>query len=396
MTEKQPVIIVGAGPVGLSLAVALYHKRIPFVVYEASPYLSQEARASTFHPPTLEMFAEWGVIDEILRCGYRVDKVQFWERATLEIIAEFDYSHIQADTPYPFRLQCPQSTLIRILKKFLDDRAPGTVIMEHRCVSFMQSDDGVQVLLETPQGRITRDGSFLCAADGSKSVIRKQLGISYDGITYADRFLLVTCDFDVSRLFPMMGPVSYLFDPQEWVILMQLPDVTRVVFQLGDDEDETMVRQEESVRERFHRLVGRSIPLTIYSISIYSVHQRVADTFRVGRVLLLGDAAHINNPMGGMGMNSGIHDAYCLANQLERVWYDGVMDALDRYNDERRSYSLNSVRQRTHQNYEDMTADESAYRLARNQRFRDIAADPVKHRAYLLKSSMLDDRIIQS
>lgn len=393
MAEGKPVIIVGAGPVGLSLAVALHHKGIPFVVYEALAELSTEARASTFHPPTLEMFAEWGVIDEVLRCGHRVDKLQFWERSTLEMIAEFDYSHIQGDTPYPFRLQCPQSALIRILKAYLDVHAPDHVFMNHRCISFTQDECGVAVTLETPQGVIVREGSFLCAADGSKSVIRKQLGIAYEGMTYADRFLLVACDLDVRQIFPMMGSVSYLFDPLEWVILMQLPDVTRVVFQLSDEEDEAEACAEPSVRARVHRLAGRAVPFVIHHVSTYSVHQRVAETFHVGRVLLLGDAAHINNPMGGMGMNSGIHDAHCLAEQLARVWYSSDDAALEVYNAARRAYSLQSVRLRTHQNYEDMAADEGAYRAARNQRFREIAADPTKQRAYLLKSSMLDDRI---
>lgn len=390
---KRPVVIIGAGPVGLSLAMALWHKGIPFEVYEALPELSPEARASTFHPPTLEMFAEWGIVDTMLGKGHRVESLQYWERATREKVAEFDYSILKDYTTYPFRLQCPQSTLTRVLKDYLDQCAPGRIHMSHELIDFEDQGDYVEARFNTPNGVVKAEGAYLCAADGSKSTVRKGLNLSFEGMTYTDGFLLIACDIDFKKIYPEMGSVSYLFDPEEWVIILQLPDLTRVVFQLKDNEDEQAVKQPDVIRKRIAKFTGRDIPFTIFGTSSYSVHQRVADTFRVGKVVLLGDAAHINNPMGGMGMNSGIHDAHCLADKLAGIWQGGDECLLDEYNEERRTYSLNSIRSRTHQNYEDMAANRADQRDARNQRFREIATDPYKQIVYLLQSSMLEDRI---
>ena len=103
--HNRPILIIGAGPVGLSLATALLQRGLSVAVFEADPELNTEIRASTFHPATLEMFAEWGVIDSVLASGHSVDRLQYWERGTRELIAEFDYKLIAGDTPYPFRLQ---------------------------------------------------------------------------------------------------------------------------------------------------------------------------------------------------------------------------------------------------------------------------------------------------
>lgn len=394
--SNLPVLIIGAGPVGLALATALHRKDIPFQLYEALEELSPEARASTLHPPTLEMLAEWGVLDNVLEHGHRVSSLQYWERSTWERIAEFDYSLIAQDTPYPFRLQCPQSTLTRVLKKQLDADAPGCIHMQHRLDSFKDYGTHVEALFDTAQGKVVKQGAYLCAADGSRSTVRRQLNLSFEGITYADGFLLITCDLDFKSLYPDIGSVIYVFDPDEWVIVMQLPHVTRIVFQLKEHEDEQAVQQPDVIHARIRRFIGRDVAFTIFGTSTYRVHQRVADTFRVGNVLLLGDAAHINNPMGGMGMNSGVHDAHYLAERLAKVLRGADVRLLEEYNEARRAYALNSVRQRTHQNYEDMASNEAIYREQRNQRFREIASDPHKQRLYLLQMSMLDERIPQT
>lgn len=396
MSDGQlPVLIIGAGPVGLSLAAALHQHGVPFQVYEAEAELSPEARASTFHPRTLEMFAEWGVLDGVLARGHRVTHLQYWERSPRTLIAEFDYSAIADDTPYPFRLQCPQSIVTRVLKAHLDARVPGAVHMGHRLTGFTDVGTCVEAVLMTPDGEKRVRGAYLCAADGSKSVVRRQLNLSFEGITYADRFLLAATDLDFRALYPDVGSVIYVFDPREWVIVLQLPDVTRLVFQLRDNEDESEACKPEAVRQRIARFLDGEHDYTVYNISSYSVHQRVTDTFRVGRVLLLGDAAHINNPMGGMGMNSGIHDAHNLADKLVRVLAGGDERLLDAYSEERRRYAMNSVQQRTHQHYQDMAAHAAQAREARNQRFRALAADAQQRRAYLLQSSMLEDRIVK-
>jgi 3-(3-hydroxy-phenyl)propionate hydroxylase len=377
----------------LSLVAALTRQRIPALVLEALPELSHEARASTLHPPTLEMFAEWGVLPEVLARGKRIDHLQFWERSSRSLVADFAYDLIAGDTPYPFRFQCPQSVVTRVLWPHIEATGAGKVLFRHAVVSARDAGTHAEAIVETPNGTRTFTAPWLVGADGSKSGVRTGLGLGLEGKTYPDRFLLVATDLDLSKTFPGMGPVSYMFDPDEWVIVMTLPDVVRVVFRLRPEEDEAQVQAPDAVRERMHRFLGARLPFTTKSTSVYSVHQRVAETFRKGRVLLTGDAAHINNPAGGMGMNSGIHDAHHLAEALATVYRGGSEAALDRYAEERRNVAVQGVQAHTDRNYRDLSARDEGACEARNRELRSAAADPALARAYLLRASMLDHRI---
>jgi 3-(3-hydroxy-phenyl)propionate hydroxylase len=339
------------------------------------------------------MFAEWDVIDQVMRRGYIVDRLVFWERSTKEKIAQFDYNMIEDDTPFPFGLQCPQSVLTRTLKQLLDETPLVTIHMNHRFVRFNENDSGITAEFDTPQGRKSIAGAYLCGADGSRSTVRQALGLRFKGMTYADRFLLISTDLDLRPYFPQIGPVNYMYDPDEWIIILHLPDVVRLIFRLRDLEITDDVMAETAVRRRIAAFIGTYPVYNIRNIAVYNVHQRVADTFRCGRVILLGDAAHINNPTGGMGMNSGIHDAYHLAPKLAAVLAGDSDNLLDTYSQERRQVALNSVRRYSDKNYADLSANDAAYRRQRNRLMQDLAADPAQARAYLLRASMLEDRI---
>jgi 3-(3-hydroxy-phenyl)propionate hydroxylase len=361
-------------------------------VFEQLNDLSPEARASTLHPSTLEMLAAWGVVDELLRCGSTVNRMQFWERDTRTLIAEFSYDAIAQDTDFPYRLQCPQSILTRVVKAHLEQHYPCVSIqMGWQLDSFTDHQDHVNATFFTPTGVQNVEGSYLCAADGSKSTIRQQLEIGFEGMTYEDRFLLVAVDADLRDVFASLGPVSYMFDPQEWVIVLHLPEVTRVVFRLRDDDSREAALETDALRLRLQAFLGDDdIPFNIVGASVYAVHQRVAEQFRVGRVLLLGDAAHINNPMGGMGMNSGIHDAWYLSEALGKVLDGHPETHLDRYAEARRDYALRHIREYTHQYYSDMSATDESHRARRDESMREIAADPAQVRQFLLRASMFD------
>ncbi|PJF48277.1 MAG: FAD-dependent oxidoreductase [Chloroflexi bacterium] len=389
------VLIVGAGPVGLSLALALARRGVSVRVFEAQPELSSEARASTFHPPTLEMLDEWGVARAFIERGLRVVVLQYWERASRERVAQFDYAHIAGDTPFPFRLQCPQSLLTRTLLPALLATGCAAVHFSHRVTAFADCGDHVRVIVESPAGARTFCGAYLCAADGAHSTVRRQLALRFDGMTYADRFLLITADYDFGRVFPGIGPVAYLFDPVEWVILMQQREGVRVIFRVSEDEREEDALHPGAIRERLARLLDPwpADDVPVWGASLYSVHRRIAESFRVGRVLLLGDAAHINNPTGGMGMNSGIHDAHKLADKLTQVMRGASESLLTQYAEERRAAALALVQMRSDQNSRDMNARDPAYRAERNRRLRAAAADPAQARAFLLRASMMDERI---
>jgi 3-(3-hydroxy-phenyl)propionate hydroxylase len=392
-SNQLPVLIAGAGPVGLSLALALSRASIPAEVFEMDAELNTQIRASTFHPKTLEMFQEWGVADEIIQHGYKVNRLQYWERAPRRLIADFDYACIADDTPYPYRLQCPQHIATRILKPAVEVTNTAKVHMGHKLIDFVDHDTHVTARFKTSNGIVEREGAYIVGADGTHSTVRRQLNIGFQGKTYEDRFLLIGSDLNTNDLFPGAAQVCYIFDPQEWVIILNLPDIVRVVFRMTDEEDEEAAMKEENLQARISNFFGKVPDYKIKTTQLYRVHQRVADTFRMGRALLVGDAAHNNNPSGGMGMNSGIHDAANLTEKFARIW-NGESDAiLDDYSSERRQYAVESVQLYTDQQYKDMVMSAEEERERRNKSLAEAASDPAKARAYLLRASMLEERI---
>jgi len=393
ISSQRPILIIGAGPVGLSLALALSQASIPVEDFEADAELNTQIRASTFHPKTLEMFETWGIVDEIIKHGYKVDRLQYWERAPRRLIADFRYASISKDTAYPYRLQCPQHIATRVLKSVVESTPTGKIHMGYKLIGFIDHDTHVTARFETANGIVEREGSYIVGADGTHSTVRKQLDIGFQGKTYEDRFLLIGSDLNTSDLLPGAAQVCYIFDPKEWVIILNLPDIVRVVFRMTDDEDETTAMQEEYLRARISNFFGEVPPYNIKTTQLYRVHQRVADTFRIGRAILVGDSAHNNNPSGGMGMNSGIHDAANLADKLERIRSGKTDDILNDYSRERRQYAIESVQLYTDQQYNNMVMSEEEAREKRNKSLAETASDPAKARAYLLKASMLEERI---
>jgi 3-(3-hydroxy-phenyl)propionate hydroxylase len=322
-----------------------------------------------------------------------VDRLQFWERAPRRLIADFDYGRISDDTPYPYRLQCPQHIATRVLKPAVEATATGKVHMGHKLIDFVDHGAHITARFETADGVVEREGSYIVGADGTHSTVRKRLNIGFKGKTYEDRFLLIGSNLKTEDLLPGAAQVCYIFDPQEWVIILNLPDIVRVVFRMTDDENEETAMKEDNLRARITNFFGEVSDYAIKTTQLYRVHQRVADTFRVGRALLVGDAAHNNNPSGGMGMNSGIHDAANLADKLERIRNGESDSILNDYSNERRQYAVESVQLYTDQQYNNMVMSAEEERERRNKSLAEAAGDPAKARAYLLRASMLEERI---
>ena len=387
------VLIIGAGPVGLSLAVALTSRGIPVAIFEQDSQIVKEIRASTFHAATMEKMDEWGVLNAVLAKGHRVDHLQFWDRCERKIVGDFDYEAIAQDTKFPFRLQCPQHVYAETLLERLQQEPLATIRFGHEFVSSREDQRGIEAEFQTAGGILRYRGRLLCGADGANSALRRSLGIGFEGMTYEDRFLLIGTDLDLSKYYPGIASVSYIFDPEEWVITLQLHQLLRIVFQVAEGQDGDVELSDANIRRRVWKFVGEEVDFPILHKSIYRVHQRVADTFRVGRCLLLGDAAHINNPASGMGMNSGILDAYCLGEKIvEYLTYDRD-EALDGYSALRREYALDKIRSYTRQRYADLSASDTAARLRRNQQYEDISRDPRRARDFLLHAAMLESRI---
>jgi 3-(3-hydroxy-phenyl)propionate hydroxylase len=387
----EPVLVVGAGPVGMAAAAYLAIHGIRTEVFEAEPHPSTEWRASTFHPPTLELLEELGILEKMLEIGMEAPLVQFRDR-TKGVVAEFDYSLLAGDTPYPFRLQLAQNKVVDLLVSLVEESPTASMHFRSRAIDVENTDDGAVLSVETPDGVERVEGGFVLAGDGASSIIRKSLDIDFPGMTYERRFLIVTTGIEVDEYLPGIADVNYVADPEEFALLLHTADGWRIVFSIPAEESDESAMSHEVVQRRLRGIVPIEGEVPVVHRRIYSVHQRVAETFRKGSVILMGDAAHINSPMGGLGLNSGIHDAFDIGRRLVRIAADPTVDVdleLDTYSRLRQAVALEDVNRLTHRNTLWMMSQDLEMRRELDAQLRTTAADPGLAREWLLENSLL-------
>lgn len=392
--SERPVLIAGGGPVGVIAALALARQGAAVHVFEADGHVNEAPRAATTHPATLEMLAGLGLIDDVIRRGLVARTFQFWDRSSGRMIAEFDHDVLKDDTRYPFVVQCEQHKLanfgIERLRAFPNARFDFSA----RVISIEPLDDRVQITVDTGIKTITVAGSYLIGADGGRSTVRKALGIAFEGYTFPERFLVLTTPFDFA-LERGCGFRSYFSDPDEWANLFKVAGndgsgLWRVVFPTQPGETDEQVLNEDSVQRRLQKFFPKPGPYPVVHRNLYKVHQRVAASFRKGRAFLAGDAAHVNNPIGGLGLNCGIHDAVELAGLLGRVLRnDEPEDVLGLYNQRRRPINIEYVQQQTIANKKRLEEKNPRAREESFELLRRTADDPMAHRAFLLRTSLL-------
>jgi len=397
-------VVVGAGPVGMVAALTLARAGVPVTVLEKGPGISAESRASTFHPPTLELLDELGVVDEVLARGLKAPTTQFRDR-TEGPIAEFDLGMLGDDTPYPFRIQLEQNKLAALVLEVIREEADlgevdadvrfgwrvHAVIEQGRTA--LDGKPGVRLLVGTEDGYVEVRAPWLVACDGAHSPVRESMGIELTGETYPERFLVASVDEDIKQHLPDLAYVNYVADPDEWLVLLRTPDHWRVLLPIGGDDidrpDDTFT--EADVQRRLDGVVDLGRPWKVLQWSMYVVSRRVAEHMRVGRVLLAGDAGHQNSPLGGMGMNSGIQDAVSAGRRLAAVWHDEATAAvLDQYDENRRRVAHEYVQADSHANWLALREADPQKRAELQADLRDTAADPVRHRAKVERSAMID------
>jgi len=386
---EERVFIAGAGPVGLVAAARLVAEGIPVTVFEAGGDLSKESRASTFHPSTLDMLDDLGVEAGLEANGLQAPGLQY--RCSQEgLIERFDFGAIADLTRHPYRLQCEQWRLTRVLYDKLRSEPGFEIVFAAAVEDCTQAADGVTVTLKSGGRAVTRRGRWLIGADGASSKVRGAMGIAFDGFTWPDRFLVLSTPFDFPAAIPDLDPVSYVADPEQWYFLLRIPGLWRVMFPIAADMSEDAALDPDYGQRCLDRVIPGAGPFEIAHRTLYRVHQRVAATFRAGRVMLAGDAAHINNPLGGMGMNGGIHDAVNLTGRLAGVWRKELPESeLDRYDVQRRGVTLEAVQTQTIQNKRDLEAADAESRAAFRDRLHRTKADPEATRQFLKRLAMI-------
>jgi 3-(3-hydroxy-phenyl)propionate hydroxylase len=383
--KDKRVLIAGAGPVGLTAAANLVRSGVPVTVFEAGADLSLESRASTFHPPTLDMLDALGAARPLIAQGLIAPKFQY---RTMQhgVLAQFDFGAIADVTRHPYRVQSEQSRLTRILYEQLRAQPNFEIEFNSAVEQVTQNTSGVAIAIRRHGQSDTRAGRFLIGADGARSDVRRSLGIEFEGFTWPERFLVVSTPFDFYSVIEGLAPVSYVADPQRWRFLLQIPGLWRVMFPVAAHESDDTAQSSEFAQSLMATIVPGISRYEVAHTTLYKVHQRVATTLRAGRAFLVGDAAHINNPLGGMGMNGGIHDAMNLTERLADVWHGRKPDTeLDLYDRERRLVTKEYIEQASIQNKRNLESDGVEF----GQRLRDIAADEARTRDYLLRVSMI-------
>jgi 3-(3-hydroxy-phenyl)propionate hydroxylase len=388
MGHSNRVIIVGAGPVGLTAALLLQRGGIPFVVLEANPDLPDDLRASTFHPPTLDMLESLGVTEALIAQGLISPTWQIRLHATGER-ALFDLAVIADSTGHPYRLQCEQSKLCRILLDRIVANG-GDVRMGLAAEAVEQDSDSITVTARYADGEVKHfRGAFLIGADGARSAVRRALGFAFEGKTYPETTILATTHFPFEDHLPGLSNVNYVWKEGGTFSLLRLPGIWRCSLYPDGEETIEQALEPSSITRKLQEIVPSPDGHKVEEIRPYRIHMRIVDDYRAGRVLLAGDAAHVNSPSGGMGMNGGIHDAFELVATLAEVLEGVPIDLLDRYTRRRRPIAEAEILIQADRNRARMQERDPVRRREMLTELQRIADDPVAARAHLLRSSMI-------
>lgn len=365
---------------------------IPVTVLEQGQGLPEDMRASTFHPATLDLLTGTGVARTLLAQGTRASRWQYLDQATGDRIV-FDLGVLSDVTAHPYRLQAEQFRLTTAIVDRLRDEPLFRLRRGARVCGVAQDGDFVTLDIDEQGERRRERVRWLIAADGGRSTVRKCLELSFDGESFPRTTIGLVLDFPFQEHHPELLGVNYVWTAANHYSLMRVRDLWRFSFSPDDEANPIEAHDSEAAQARLQAVFPRDQPYRILQRNHYTLHQRCLENFRAGRVLFCGDSAHLNSPSGGMGMNSGIHDAACLVEHLAPV-LRGEADAalLDRYDRRRRTIAVEEVQRLSRRNYQRHRERDPERRAAVWSELRDTAADAERHRAFLLASSMLRSR----
>ena len=393
MSGDGHVVISGGGPTGVVAALACAQRGFRVTLLEAAREIDDNPRAATTHPSTLEYIDRLGFVDEFIDKGLVCRYFQFWDRDSRTRVAQFDHELLRDETKFPFAVQTEQHKLVQMLLPKIAAHPGCSAELGTEVVDAVQDDRGVKVTVRRDGELSQLDCDWLVAADGGRSTIRKLLDIPFEGFTFPERFTVLTTVHDFERSLGCCYR-NYLAGSEEWAMIFKVAgdDMKgrwRAVMPTRESETDAQALADASVLGRIQGLDGSCTLDDVVHRKIYNVHQRIAAQFRVGRIYLAGDASHLNNPIGGLGLNCGIHDAMELVDTLAAARAGAGEERLDRYQRRRRTLNAEFIQEQTINNKKRLEEKDPAARQRRLDELRATEADPARQKAFLMRSSLI-------
>jgi 2-polyprenyl-6-methoxyphenol hydroxylase-like FAD-dependent oxidoreductase len=311
LPQSADVVVVGAGPTGLAIAITLASAGIDFVVVDRLAEGANTSRAAVVHARTLEVLDELGAAEELIERGVRVSRFAVRDGSRRLLTVPFD----KLPTRHPYALMVPQNETESVLLGRLRDLG-GDVHRPYEVTSVAQGDDGVKLTMST--GEVLQ-AKYVVGADGMHSAVREASGIGFTGSAYAESFVLADVTMDWA---PGRDEVSLTFSTAGIAVVAPLPDGRyRVVVTVNDAPADPDLADVQRLLDE--RTPGQARVTGLVWSSRFRIHHRVADHYRAGRLFLAGDAAHVHSPAGGQGMNTGIQDGNALGRAIAAGELDG-------------------------------------------------------------------------
>ena len=386
--KSAKVIIIGAGPVGTFAAYCLAEYGIETLVLESESTCETDMRASTFHPSTLKYLDNLDLADELIKKGLKAPIFQYRIRSTDEVL-EFNLEELDDVLDFPFRLQCEQYKFARMLAGKLDSHRHSSVLFNRKLINFTEGDHKVTLDVDHHGTNEQYQCDYLIGADGANSIVRRSLGIEFSGFTYEEKFFTLSTEKPLEDYFSNLSYVNYVSDPEEWFVLLKAPSAWRILVPVPQKLDDKAIKSNDYVSDIFTRVLNSSDPIETIHRTIYRVHQRVVNKMRYGRIMLAGDSAHLNNPLGGFGMNGGLHDAWNLAEKLDGIInHNKDKDLLDLYDRQRRTVMNDFIQKQTIRNKKMIEETGDIKFSSEWMRMRNLHENENKRREYMLRQSM--------